>query len=103
MRAATPNRNASKNLRKLPKRRARNCPVLSQSGRSIIQETRIGEAQQSLTVKQIGALVLQVLTLYGAACAQSRELSEASHALYRGENARASDIAREYLKLHPGS
>ena len=68
----------------------------------MIQETRIGEAP-SLTVKLIGALVLQVATLYGAARAQSRELTEASHALYRGESARASEIARQYLKLHPAS
>jgi predicted Zn-dependent protease len=56
-----------------------------------------------LTVKLIGTLLLQVATLYGAACAQSRELTEASHALYRGEYGRASEIARQYLKLHPGS
>ena len=54
-------------------------------------------------MKQIGTLLLQVATLYGAACAQSRELTEASHALYRGEHDRASEIARQYLKLHPGS
>ena len=56
-----------------------------------------------MTVKLIGTLLLQVATLYGAACAQSRELTEASHALYRGEYGRASEIARQYLKLHPGS
>jgi predicted Zn-dependent protease len=54
-------------------------------------------------VKLIGTLLLQVASLYGAACAQSRELTEASHALYRGEYGRASEIARQYLKLHPGS
>jgi tetratricopeptide (TPR) repeat protein len=51
----------------------------------------------------IGALLLQVATLCGAACAQSRELTEAYHALYRGEYGRASQIARQYLKGHPGS
>ena len=54
-------------------------------------------------MKLIGTLLLQVASLYGAACAQSRELTEASHALYRGEYGRASEIARQYLKLHPGS
>jgi tetratricopeptide (TPR) repeat protein len=56
-----------------------------------------------LTVKLIGASLLQVATLCGAACAQSRELTEADHALYRGEYGRASQIARQYLKGHPGS
>ena len=56
-----------------------------------------------MTVKLIGTLLLQVASLYGAASAQSRELTEASHALYRGEYGRASEIARQYLKLHPGS
>ena len=32
-------------------------------------------------MKLIGALLLQVATLCGAACAQSRELTEADHAL----------------------
>lgn len=31
------------------------------------------------------------------------ELTEAYHALYRGEYGRASQIARQYLKGHPGS
>ncbi|PYQ38173.1 MAG: hypothetical protein DMG99_19545 [Acidobacteria bacterium] len=53
-------------------------------------------------MKLIGTLLL-VASLYGSACAQSRELTEASHALYRGEHDRASAIARQYLKLHPGS
>lgn len=48
-----------------------------------------------MTVKLIGALLLQVATLCGAACAQSRELTEADHALYRGEYGRASQIARQ--------
>lgn len=56
-----------------------------------------------MTVKLIGSLLLQVAVLYGAAWAQSRELNEASQALYRGEYSRASQIARHYLKLHPGS
>ncbi|HEX6804665.1 MAG TPA: tetratricopeptide repeat protein [Terriglobales bacterium] len=59
--------------------------------------------RQRLTVKLIGTLLLQVAILYGEASAQSREMVEASHALYRGEYDRASEIARKYLKLHPGS
>ena len=54
-------------------------------------------------MKLIGALLLQVATLCGAACGQSRELTEAYHALYRGEYGRASQIARQYLKGHAGS
>ena len=61
------------------------------------------ERHQRLTVKLIGILLLQVTVLYGEASAQARELTEASHALYRGEYDRASEIARKYLKLHPGS
>ena len=56
-----------------------------------------------MTVKLIGAWLLQVAILHGAAWAQSREVTEASHALYRGEYERASEIARKYLQLHPSS